>query len=119
ERAEAEDLGWSEGALDRGLLSLSHDYISMWCAGMRSQTRQNSTMSCGVLKDTLMYFAMEGIGGATRMLCFFKWSMALSASPPVFSMKKFVCESMSGSMRALAWLSNSCRPFALPVPLRP
>src|SRR5207244_3199788 len=62
ERAAAEELGWSEAALDRGPLSLSHDYISMWCAGMRSQTRQNSTMSCGVLKDTLMYFAMEGIG---------------------------------------------------------
>src|SRR2546427_10813705 len=55
-------------------------------------------------RDTLMYFVIDGIGGATRMLCFLKWSMAASAGPPVFSMTKFVCESMTRSMRALAWL---------------
>src|SRR5438034_571884 len=101
ERDAAEQPGWSKGPLYRGPLPLSHDYMSMWCAGMRSQTRQNSTMSCGVLKDTLMYFAMEGIGGATRMLCFFKWSMAPFACPPVFSMTKFLCESMARSVLSL------------------
>ncbi len=82
--------------------SLSNGYISMLCRGMRSQTRQNSSMSSGVPRDTLMCFAMDGIGGATRMSCFFRCSMVTSAGRSVFSMKKFACESMTRSIRAVA-----------------
>src|SRR5439155_24498453 len=80
------------------------DHISIVWGGIRSHTRQNSPISCGLPSDTLMCFVMERIGGATTMLFFLKWSMAASAGPPVFSMTKFACESMTRSMRALAWL---------------
>src|SRR2546430_3144349 len=77
----------------------------MWVGrGMSSQTRQNASISGGVRSDTLMYFGMDGIGGGIRILLALERTTACSAGPPVFSMTKFACESMTRSMRAFAWL---------------
>ena len=59
-----------------------------------------------------MYLAYDGIGPATSTSCVRKCSTMWSAGRSVSSMTKFVCESIAGTIRALAWLKNSCRSSA-------
>ena len=54
-----------------------------------------------------MYLSKPEIGPATRMRCCAKWSTTCAEGRPVFSMTKFVNESIERSIRAFAWFRNS------------
>src|SRR5262249_45711097 len=49
-------------------------YMAIFCGGIRSQTRQNSSISGGVPRETRRYLFISGMGRATTMLCFLRCS---------------------------------------------
>src|SRR6202171_3744763 len=75
-------------------------------SGIMSHTFQNSVISGGMPSETLTHVSSGGNLRATSMPFFLKCSITSVVGRPAFNITKFACESIAGTLRALACWKN-------------